>query len=257
MPTPTPRTGSRARWVYWTTWAGLAYAAVWIVGLFVAPAAPDAFGSAAKINKYFMEHRSAALFQSVLIHGLAGVALVVFATTLWGYLGDESALAAPRRVMLGSAVLAAAVSFLQVIFMISIYRHVGQHGSANGTRTLFNAINKADTAKLILLAVFIGAACYAGSRGAIPRWLVWVGVAAVLLLVVGALAFIVDSGVLSAALDVSLLLLLWVAAAASWPSGGCLVLARESRETACGLQSPNAAVRLAPRISSRSGQLDG
>ena len=60
--------------------------------------------------------------------------------------------------MLAAGVLAAVVSFLQVAFMIGIYLHVGQHGSAHVTRTLFNAINKADTVKLILLAVFVGAA---------------------------------------------------------------------------------------------------
>jgi len=45
-----------------------------------APRLPrDAFGSAAEINKYFVDHRFAALIQSALIHGLAGVALVVLA----------------------------------------------------------------------------------------------------------------------------------------------------------------------------------
>jgi hypothetical protein len=44
---------------------------------------------------------------------------------------------------------------------------------------------------------------------------VFIGAAAVVFLVVGGLAFVVDSGVLSAALDVSLLLLLLWAAATS------------------------------------------
>jgi hypothetical protein len=141
----------------------------------------------------------------VLIHGLAGVALVVFAAALWGYLGDESVSAIPDGSCWDPP-YSPLRSPLQVIYMISIYRHVGQHGSANGTRTLFNAINKA-TPPLIPLAVFTAPHAMP-ARGAIPRWLVWTGVAAVLFLVVGALAFIVDSAVLSAALDVSLLLLL-------------------------------------------------
>jgi hypothetical protein len=62
-----------------------------------------------------------------------------------------------------AGVLAAVVSFLQVAFMIGIYVHVGQHGDAESSRTLFNAINKADTIKLILLAVFVGAASWAAS----------------------------------------------------------------------------------------------
>jgi hypothetical protein len=84
------------------------------------------------------------MIQSVFIHGLAGVALLGLTAALWNYLaaGDT---AVPRRVMLAAGVLAAVISFLQVGFMIGIYVHVGQHGSADGTRTPFDAINKADT----------------------------------------------------------------------------------------------------------------
>ena len=115
------------------------------------------------------------MIQSVFIHGLAGVALLGLAATLWSYLAAGHT-AVPRRVMLAAGVLAAVVSFLQVGFMIGIYVHVGQHGGAEGTRTLFNAINKADTIKLILLAVFAGAASWAASRnGALPRWVAWLG----------------------------------------------------------------------------------
>ena len=207
-PAPPPST------VRWGAWAGIAYVLAWLIGLFLAPSAPDAFGSAGTINAYFSAHRSAALIQSVFVHGLAGVALLGLTAALWSYLaaGDT---AVPRKVMLAAGVLAAAVSYLQVAFMIAIYVHVGQHGSADGTRTLFNAINKADTVKLILLAVFVGAASWAASRnGALPRWVIWTGALTVIFLVVGGLAFVVKSGVLNAALDVSLpLLLLWAAAA--------------------------------------------
>ena len=200
--------------VRWGAWAGIAYVLAWLIGLFLTPSAPDPFGSAGMINAYFSAHRSAAMIQSVFIHGLAGVALLGLAAALWNYLaaGDT---AVPRRVMLAAGVLAAVVSFLQVAFMIGIYVHVGQQGGADGTRTLFNAINKADTIKLILLAVFVGAASWAASRnGALPRWVAWLGAVTVVFLVVGGLAFVVKSGMLNLALDVSLpLLLLWAAAA--------------------------------------------
>jgi hypothetical protein len=200
--------------VRWGAGAGIAYVLAWLIGLFLAPPAPDPFGSAGTINAYFSAHRSAAMIQSVFIHGLAGVALLGLTAALWAYLaaGDT---AWPRRVMLAAGVLAAVVSFLQVAFMIGIYLHVGQQGNANGTRTLFNAINKADTIKLILLAVFVAAASWAASRnGALPRWVVWTGAITAVFLVVGGLAFLARSSVLNVALDVSLpLLLLWAAAA--------------------------------------------
>ena len=199
--------------VRWGAWAGIVYVLAWLIGLFLAPSAPDPFGSAGTINAYFSAHRPAAMIQSVFIHGLAGVALLGLTAALWAYLaaGDT---AGPRKLMLAAGVLAAAVSFLQVAFMIGIYVHVGQHGSADGTRALFNAINKADTIKLILLAVFVGAASWAAARnGALPRWVAWLGAVTVVFLVVGGLAFLVNSGVLNLALDVSLpLLLLWAAA---------------------------------------------
>ena len=199
--------------VRWGAWAGIVYVLAWLIGLFLAPSAPEPFGSAGTINAYFTAHRPAAMIQSLFIHGLAGVALLGLTAALWTYLnaGDT---AVPRKLMLAAGVLAAAVSFLQVAFMIGIYVHVGQHGSAGGTRTLFNAINKADTIKLILLAVFVGAASWAAARnGALPRWVAWLGAVTVVFLVVGGLAFLVNSGVLNLALDVSLpLLLLWTAA---------------------------------------------
>jgi hypothetical protein len=200
--------------VRWGAWAGIVYVLAWLAGLFVAPSAPDPFGSAGTINAYFSAHRPAAMIQSVFVHGLAGVALLGLTVALWEYLaaGDT---AGPRRVMLIAGVLAGVVSFLQVAFMIGIYVHVGQHGSADGTRALFNAINKADTVKLILLAVFVGAASWAASRnGAFPGWMVWSGAITMVFLVVGGLAFVTKSGPLNVALDVSLpLLLLWAAAA--------------------------------------------
>jgi hypothetical protein len=155
--------------VRWGAWAGIAYVLAWLIGLFLAPSAPDLFGSAVTINAYFSAHRPAAMIQSVFIHGLAGVALLGLTAALWSYLAATET-AGPRRVMLAAGVLAAAVSFLQVAFMIAIYVHVGQQGSTTGTRTVFNAIDKADTIKLILLAVFVGAASWAASRnGALAR----------------------------------------------------------------------------------------
>src|SRR5690348_6098485 len=76
--------------VRWGARAGIAYVLAWLIGLFLAPSAPDPFGSAGTINAYIAAHRPAAMIQSVFIHGLAGL----------------------RRVMLAAGVLAAAVSFL-------------------------------------------------------------------------------------------------------------------------------------------------
>lgn len=195
-------------------WAGIAYAAAWLIGLFLAPSAPDAFGSAGTVSAYYTGHRSATMIQSVFVHGLAGIALLVFTAALWGYLaaGRQAVL---RRLVLLSGVLAAAISFVQVAFMIGIYVQAGRHGSAESIKALFDAINKADTVKLIMLAVFVGAASDVSRRlGRLPRWVAWEGAVTVVFLVAGGLAFLVSSSALNLALDISLpLLLLWAAAA--------------------------------------------
>ena len=104
--------------VRWGAWAGIVYVLAWLIGLFLAPSAPDPFGSAVTINAYFSAHRPAAMIQSVFIHGLAGVALLGLTAALWSYLAAGHT-AGPRRVMLAAGVLAAVVSFLQVAFMIA------------------------------------------------------------------------------------------------------------------------------------------
>lgn len=92
--------------VSWGAWAGIAYVLAWLIGLFLAPSAPDPFGSAGTIDAYFSAHRPAAMIQSVLIHGLAGVALLGLAAALWGYLAAAGDTAVPRRVMLAAGVSA-------------------------------------------------------------------------------------------------------------------------------------------------------
>jgi hypothetical protein len=220
-PTPAAPSEGRpvrdARRIRWLAWAGIAYVLAWLIGLPLAPSAPEATASAAQVNDYFVTHNSAALLQALFVHGLAGIALVLFALALWGYLRAAAGPSGLTGLMLSFAVLAAAVSLLQFALAVAPSAHVSGHGSASGTRTLFNAINKADTVKLILLAVLIGAATAAAHRvAALPQWLLWEGVVTVPFLVIGGLAFVVNASALNLILDLSLLLLLlWAAATSS------------------------------------------
>jgi hypothetical protein len=108
------------------------------------------------------------------------------------------------------------VSLTQLALSVALYIHARGGGDAARTRSLFNAVNKADTLKLILLSGFIGAVCVAARRvGALAAGLIWLGVAASATLLLGGCAFLVRSAALDALLVVSLLLLLvWVAAVA-------------------------------------------
>ncbi len=194
-------------------WSGLVYVAAWLIGLALASAGPGAFDPAGEVHEYFVDHRSVALIQSLLIHGVAGLALIVLALALGRRFAGE-AVATARTVTVVAATAAAVVSFVQVGLMVALYAHVGGGGGADGSRSLFNAINKADTLKLVLLAVFVASASLAAARqAALPRWICWLGALLAPILVLGGLAFVFDAAVFDVALVTSLpVLLLWVGA---------------------------------------------
>ena len=52
--------------VRWGAWAGTVYVLAWLIGLLLAPSAPDAFGPAGTTNAYFAAH---GLFSLHTAHG--------------------------------------------------------------------------------------------------------------------------------------------------------------------------------------------
>jgi hypothetical protein len=117
-------------------------------------------------------------------------------------------------LFLAAGLAAAVVSLVQFGMEVALNRHVTGDGSASTTASLFHAVNIADTVKLVLLGVTIFTATrLLATVRALPGWLYLLGCALLPILVIGGLAFVVNSGALSAVLTVSLLLLLlWVAA---------------------------------------------
>ena len=196
--------------------AGAVYVASWVAGLVLAPATPAATAPAEEIHRYYATEGSAILLQSSLIHGVAGLALAVLALSL------PAATSASRGlswVLRASGVGAAVVSLLQVAFAVAAV--VTASTTAAGTsERLFDALNLADTVKLVLLAVFAACATVAASRaGIVGRWTRVLTAALVVALPIGGAAFVVASPVLTAVLYVSLPLLLLWAGALTWQVG--------------------------------------
>jgi len=191
--------------------AGGVYVAAWVLGLFMAPTAPSSTASDAEIHSFFATHHSATLLQALFVHGIAGIALAAFVVSLTRVLAARTGPA--RMLVLGGGLAAALLSLVQFTMEIAPNRHVAGDGDADGTAALFHAVNVADTVKLVLLGVAIAAATrLAAHAGAWPRWLRSLGYALLPILVIGGLAFVIDSAALTAVLTVSLLsLLLWVA----------------------------------------------
>jgi hypothetical protein len=184
-----------------------------VVGLLVAPAAPSPTASDAAVDTFFVGHHTATLIQALLVHGLAAAALAIFVVCLArGLAGRGDSIA---RLFVITGLGAMVVSLAQLGMEIALNRHVAVDGSANATASLFHAVNIDDTIKLVLLGIGVAAATWmAAAAGAFPRWLQGLGFAMLPILIIGGLAFVVDSGALSAVLSLSLvLLLIWVAAA--------------------------------------------
>ncbi len=163
------------------------------------------------MQRYFTAHGTAALAQSWLIHGLAGLALAVVTLAL-----AHRLIGTPRLVAAGAGLAASAVSLSQVAFMQALHAHVVGGGTASGTARWFDAINTADSVKLALLGVLVATVTLsAWTAGWLPRWLCWLGAVLGPLLPLSGAAFPLRSSALYAALYLSLpLLLVWIAGAA-------------------------------------------
>lgn len=204
--------GVPAGWLNGVLIAAVTYVVAWAIGLLVAPRSPDGTATAEAVHDFYAAHAGAARGQSLLVHGLAGLALAVLAVGLPHVVGAGGALA---RAVNGFGLAAAAVSWAQAGLGVVITRDVPGTG-ADTSRALFQAINLADSLKLMLLGGFVAAATVLMRRcGPAPAWLCALGYVLAPLLALAGAAFVVDGGVLDAALVVSLLLLLaWVAAVA-------------------------------------------
>src|SRR4051812_49591282 len=109
--------GPRDRWGLVT--AGTVHVLAWVIGLLVAPAAPDAFAPDAEIHAHFVQHGGAPLGQALLLHGVARVPLALFVLMLAHRFGaaSEPGWRLPLVARLGAAV----VSLAQVGAEIAVH----------------------------------------------------------------------------------------------------------------------------------------
>jgi hypothetical protein len=192
--------------------AGTAFVGAWIVGVVLAASGPTPDDSAAKITSYFAGHEQRSMVAHFLIDGLAGLAIVAIAFSLYGYLDGSTRL---RRLILGAGIAAGVASLGQMIVGETLSYRAAHGASVDSVKTLFTALNDGDTFKIAFLALMIGSASLlALRRGAFPRWLGIAGLLFAPLLAVSGLAFPLESDALYASLELTLLgLLSWVVAA--------------------------------------------
>lgn len=190
--------------------SGGTYLAAWLVGLVVAPSTPDAFAPVGAVHAFFVRHHTAALLQSVLVHGVAGLALAGWVTAVAHRVGGQ-------QVRLGriAGLTAAALSLAQLGLELRLVQQATT-GNATGTNWAFDTLNRVDSIKLLVLAVMVAAFTLVALRARARRScavLGGLGVLLALLLPISGAAFLLDSTFLTALLYGSLpLLLVWVAA---------------------------------------------
>ncbi len=176
--------------------AAILYVAAWLVGLVAAPPAPPISAEDAEFTTYLDAHGGAAVIQSLLVHGLAGLALAAVVARAASAAAGRSLRTAVRVAGLG----AVAVSLFQVVLMVAAVN------ARSGAAGWFQAINLADSVKLVLIAAF-AAAVRVGT--ALPgRTVRFLAPIVVVVLTVSALAFPLRSTALYGLLYLALPLLL-------------------------------------------------
>ena len=204
VPRPTSTTDPQRRATRGVTVAGAAYVTSWLLGLVLAPAAPEPDAPAAQIGAFYAERAAAVLLSSAFVHGTAAIALAAFAAAVARATGATGGL---RRAVSGTGLAAAALSLVQVVLaVLAVVRD-----DTDLRADLFTGINLLDVVKIAALAGFVAVTTTALARaGSASRPLRALAVALVPALVLGSTAFVVVDAALMAVLAGSLLgLLLW------------------------------------------------
>ena len=192
--------------------AGVAYTAAWLIGLGVWPSNLDVAATGSQVVTAYAGHRGVAMLQSLLVHGVAAVALAVVALAL----GQAAArgLGAERlaRATVVAGVGAAVVSLLQCALGLALAGWVVPDGDASRAGSLFAAINRLDGVKMLALAAMAATGAALARRTAVlPGWLGYMGGLLAVALVVSGVGYLLMSSALAPAAFVSgPLLLLWV-----------------------------------------------
>ena len=188
--------------------AALAYPVTWLAGLGLG-GGPSLDARPEAIGLHYASAGSRAALQSVLVHGVAALALAVVGLAVVRLAGGTGRRAG--RVAGVAVGVAVATSITQLGLGVLASRSGGDVELAS---ELFGALNRLDAPKMVALAVVVGVGVLLARRGALPGWLAPVGAALVVALLVSAMGYAALATGPAAAAVVGLpLLLVWVGGA--------------------------------------------
>jgi hypothetical protein len=190
--------------------AGIVYPAVWIVGLAIWPSNLAITDSSREVVNAYGAHRSVAVAQFLLVEGIAAIALAFVLVTVARAAGRAGAVLR-SRVILGAGLTACVVSAAECVLGVVLATSLATPGHVHRAGEIFDAINRLDGVKMLLLATVIATAVSARRELRLARWLSGAGVTASVALVASGVGYLALNGVLAHATFLSLpLLLIWV-----------------------------------------------
>ena len=153
-------------------WTGPVFAVVFLVLAFATGDSPSEKASAAKLIKYFHDHKGV-LLASVLLSALACVLIIVFAAQVRVRARETRQNLAGPTVMVGGAVLWSAG--LLTGSMITLAQIDASDHKLNDASVTLNALNQASWVPFISgIAVFlVGAGMTSLGTRIVPTWLGW------------------------------------------------------------------------------------
>jgi hypothetical protein len=206
--------------------SAITFVSAWLVGLALAANGPKPSDTAHTISTYYASHEHSAMLAHLLIDGVAGAAIIALAIGLRRYLASDNSLA---RWMFAAGIAAGITSLFQAAIGETMTYRAAHGASPASVRTLFDVLNNADTVKIALLAVMIGAASLLARRtNAFPRWLATGGIGFAPLLALSGTAFPLNNSAIYATLELTLIGLL------TWVIASTVTIARRSRPEAIG-----------------------
>jgi hypothetical protein len=209
--------GGRNRLLAAPAVAGVAYLLAWVTGLAVWPSNLDVAASGGQVVAAYTGHRGVAMTQSLLVHGVAAVALAVVVLAL-GQAARRRDAGPLARATVVAGVGAAVVSLVQCALGLWLAGWAVPDGDAGRAGALFAAINRLDGVKMLALAAMAaGGAALVRRTHLLPGWLSYLGVLLAVALVVSGIGYLLLSSALAPAAFVSgPLLLVWVTATGIW-----------------------------------------
>jgi hypothetical protein len=210
---PSRSIGGRTRLLTAPAVAGVAYLVAWVTGLAVWPTNLDVAASGSRVVAAYTGHRGAAMAQSLLVHGVAALALAVVVLAL-GQAARHRDAGPLARAAVVAGIGAAVVSLLQCALGLLLAGWAVPDGDSGRAGSLFAAINRLDGVKMLALAAMAASGAVLVRRTRLlPSWLGYLGALLAVALVVSGVGYLLLSSALAAAAFVSgPLLVVWVTA---------------------------------------------